>query len=405
MVRNKGRRRNRILFALLCAGLLFCGCSQIKNGRQGAETSAETTPGLQPIDIPAPKFFWLLQPWRDGKLVTYDGWGRFAEISFVGANRMRIKHLVDFPRVKVDRELITFPEAGLIAGRTGDVMHHLAAIDDKKTKSHIPLFTRAYDIEAPVLLDPNEGLIGYCYVSTDSTEVKLYLYNYKEDRMVYQSPDRFSILMIIGMNDQYALCRQGSIDERTKERENRVILYNWRTNEILENNLTEAINQNGINPMISPDHNIHLSKRCFFEYSSIIRQRVKITWDENYEDVTVTPLSYLVPEGKRLDDFILSFDGSWGTSFVGGYRGSYNERLYKRAFFHLDERYPNGISMPVITDDYEEYQWEYTAFVEHPVHGMCFAQEWHKEGKLYLRLYKMSDVLAEINRQLPEKDK
>ena len=57
MVRNKGRRRNKILFAFLCAGLLFCGCSQIKNGRQGAETSAETTPGLQPIDIPSPNYF------------------------------------------------------------------------------------------------------------------------------------------------------------------------------------------------------------------------------------------------------------------------------------------------------------------------------------------------------------
>jgi hypothetical protein len=37
------------------------------------------------------------------------------------------------------------------------------------------------------------------------------------------------------------------------------------------------------------------------------------------------------------------------------------------------------------------------------IHGMCFAQEWHKERKLYLRLYKMSNVLEEINRQLLEK--
>jgi hypothetical protein len=360
---------------------------------------------LQPIDISSTNFFWLLQPWRDGKLVTYDGWGRFAEISFVGANRMRIKHLVNFPRVKVDRRLITFPEAGLIAGTTADVMHHLAAIDDKKTKSHMPLFTRAYTVHVPVLLEPLEGLVGYCYSSRDTVEGSLYVYNYKEDRMVYQRPDGFSILILIGMNDQYALCRQGSIDEKTKEKENRVILYNWRTNEIVENELTEAINEIRINPIIRPDRNIYPVRRYLFGYGYNIRQRVKITWDENYENVTVTPLSYLLPEGKALDDFVLSADGSWGTSLVLGYRGLNREFLYKRAFFHIDDRYPNGISMPVITDDYEEYQWDYSAFVQHPVHGMCFAQEWHKEGKLYLRLYKMSDVLAEINRQILEKAK
>jgi hypothetical protein len=119
----------------------------------------------------------------------------------------------------------------------------------------------------------------------------------------------------------------------------------------------------------------------------------------------MTGSSYLIPSGNRLNNFILSAEGEWSSSLVYGYSGLHNERLCKRAFFHLDSRYPNGISMPVITEDYEKSQWDYSAFVQHPVHGMCFAQEWHKEGKLYLRLYKMSDVLAEINRQLPEKDK
>jgi hypothetical protein len=37
--------------------LLYTGCSVIKNDRQGTETSAETTPGLQPIDIRFSKIF------------------------------------------------------------------------------------------------------------------------------------------------------------------------------------------------------------------------------------------------------------------------------------------------------------------------------------------------------------
>jgi hypothetical protein len=59
--------------------------------------------------------------------------------------------------------------------------------------------------------------------------------------------------------------------------------------------------------------------------------------------------------------------------------------------------------MPVITEDYETWRWgDFGAFVNHPIHGLCFAQEWHKGRQQYLRLYKMSDVLAEINRRLLE---
>jgi hypothetical protein len=52
--------------------------------------------------------------------------------------------------------------------------------------------------------------------------------------------------------------------------------------------------------------------------------------------------------------------------------------------------------------DFDVY---YGAFVEHPVYGTCFAREWRRDGELYIRLYRMSDVLDEINRQLLEKAK
>jgi hypothetical protein len=35
--------------------------------------------------------------------------------------------------------------------------------------------------------------------------------------------------------------------------------------------------------------------------------------------------------------------------------------------------------------------------------GTCFAREWYRDKELYIRLYRMSDVLDEINRQLLEK--
>jgi hypothetical protein len=75
-------------------------------------------------------------------------------------------------------------------------------------------------------------------------------------------------------------------------------------------------------------------------------------------------------------------------------------------FFHLDGRYPNGISLPVYVDDYYLSSTSSGAFVEHPEYGMCFAEEKIKEDggkeRRYLRLHKMDYVLEEINRQLLE---
>jgi hypothetical protein len=358
--------------------------------------------GLKPIDILAPGYFWLLQPWKEGRLATIDGWGRFAEISFIGSRAIMIRPLVNFPRMQMDRRLLTWPEAGLIASRTSDRLHHLAAIDDKKTKSHVPLLTWRHVIGQPVLFDSSEGLISYDYSLRNSIEKKLFVYNYKEDRMIYESPDDFNISIGMTVNDKYNICQHVEYVGSNRRIEYKCILYNWRTEEIIENDLTTVLNINEVTPLFYPYLNIHIGKRYLIGRNFTLRQRVKVTWDEEYSDVKVTPLSYLLPEGKWLTQMIISSDGSWGSTFIGGYRGLRNEFLYKRAFFHLDDRYPNGISMPVITSDYEDYQWDYSAFVNHPVHGMCFAQEWRKGLLRFLRLYKMDDVLSEINRKLLE---
>jgi hypothetical protein len=374
-------------------------CSCFGNKTQPFSGRGATGEAFAPIDIKAPKFFWFLRPWKEGKLATIDGWGRYAEISFIGANKIKINPLVNFPRAQMDRRFLTWPEAGLIASTTGK-MHHLAAVDDKKTKSHVPLLSWVDTELPPVLL--KDGLVGYPYFAKgdDDNSKKLFVYNYKEDKMVYESPDGFTSTLEIAMNDRYALYNQYSFAGR--KRVEKAIFYNWQDGEIIENDLTKELDRTGVLLNFHPCRNIHIARRYLFGYSDLFMQYVKISWDEEYSDVKAVPLSYLVPKGKGLNDFVLSSDGAWGTTYVEGYEGLRGEDLYKRAFFHMDGRYPNGISMPVITDDYEDHWFDYSAFVQHPVHGMCHAQEWRKEGKQYLRLYKMDDVLAEINRQLLE---
>jgi hypothetical protein len=163
------------------------------------------------------------------------------------------------------------------------------------------------------------------------------------------------------------------------------------------------MNSLGSYSLFDPDCNINVKERYMFNRTNELG-RVKITWDENFEDINVIPLSYLFPPNKKGDNFYFSADYKWATTFVGTYPAGM-DLLSKRVFFHLDNRYPNGISMAIYAKDYYGSSWGGGgSFVEHPVYGMCYAEEWHwredDKERHYLRLYRMDDVLAEINRGL-----
>ena len=393
-------RWHRGLFALLCAGMLFTCSSVIENNPSESGT-------IGSMDIPAPGFFWMLRPWKDGTLVTMDGNARFAELSFVGESRIRITPLVNFPRERIDRVLRVAPEAGICVTKSG-ALFHVADISSGKTKSLAPFMNWRFSEGMPYIFDSANGLINfYYYRNTDINDGYLSCYNIiydaKNDKILYESPERGEAVSLeYNFTPELTLSQQ---DRRIGSGPPETVFYNWKTREIISNELTEKLNDIGFNTFLGHGRNINLAGRFLFadiRISEDTNKKVKITWDENYEDVEIIPLDYLIPEGKWLYDIYLSVDGKWATTFVGGYEGLYGELLDKRVFFHLDNRYPNGISMPIFVDDYDEYHAEQGSFVEHPVHGWCFAEEKYRgdngSEKLYLRLYKMSDVLAEINR-------
>ena len=400
------------LILLPVTALLFMNCPVHENTEEPIEDTPVNIQNLineqneiLSIDIPIPSFSWLIRPWKEEKLATIDGNACFAEISFVGANKIKITQLVQFPQTQLDRELITWPEAGVITSMSSSIQHHIAAIDDNKTKSHMPLFSRVFDAASPVMLDPREGLVGYGYTlnwDKQSVDTYLYIYNYKNDTMVYESPEEgFTILMRFAMDDQYVLSWQRILNGEKVEY--KTVFYNWRTNEITNNDLTEILSRDYISFSVGQYRNIHPERRYLFAQRRDTGQNIKIDWDENFSNVKITPLFHLLPERNSLSDVILSADGTWGTSLVSGeYRGLDNERLYRRAFFHLDNRYPNGISTPVFAEHGEESPaHDNGAFVQHPVHGMCYAQHYYMEENgqenLYLGLFRMDDVLEIIS--------
>jgi len=373
---------------------------------------------VRPVEIKMP-FFWMVRPWKEGKLVTLDGWGRYAEIFFIGKNKLRLKHLVDFPGVQQDGwGFVAFPEAGLIASRSGKV-HLLAAIDDGKIKSHIPLLTWVHNEPNFILLDPGEGLAAYQYgfIRADGgLGEKLFIYNYKTDAMIYETPDTSdsnpqdnTIDMQFRIDENY-IWSNVSTQKKEGGWKYDTVFYDWKKGEIRRNKLTEFLCQN--NSYI-PYNYIHLGRRYLFADVEKKEEEnpyklLKIDWDEDYSNLQITDLDYLFRElykkGYAVSDIIISSDGSWVTAKVTDYSEynpyDANHFIKTRVFFHIDNKYLNGISMPVFSDGRETMEStnnDEGAFVRHPVYGMCYAQEWHREKEIYLRLYKMDDVLAVIN--------
>ena len=392
-------RKNTLLAAFTVMLALTVCCST------GKTMSKPDGVGLQPIDIKAPGFFWRTVPWKDGKIATMDGWGRFSELSFIGADKIRIKYLVNFPRWKVDNSLVAWPEADFLF-ITSAMMNHIAYLPAKFTKSFIPFLSGNYNEISPLLLDEQEGIMTFRYypIEPGATGNHYVIYNYKEDKVLYETDiDEYDQIFYDGYLDYRMLL--GSIEEiRNNRRFPTYFIYDWRTGKKTENELTKKMTQlqlyTDLNSLVNRD------RRFFIARSETMSCYVKVDWDEDYKKVDVTPLNVLLPEGKMNLQFLLSADGKWAFSLLGIYDSIYGESLYKRAFYHIDDRYPGGVSFPVVKD-YINVPVERGVFVQHPVHGMCYAVEYHKieKGKdqLYLRLYKMDDVLEEINRQLLEK--
>ncbi len=358
---------------------------------------------IKPIDIKSNKYFMTLQPWKDGKLATIDGWGRFSEISFEKNNRLKITLLINFPRTQLDRDFLVWPDEDLFFARTGKMVH-LADIGTKKTKSFIPLLSWLHSEKSPVMLDPVEGLLLFLFqgMNEDSSLFQYVIYNYKKDVIVFESEENSNIGLFRPLDREWILSKT-FIDGKILGID--IYLYNWKTREVKRNKLTDILTSlQFVSASYGYGYDINLKKRYIVSDSSSLNKQVKIDWNEDFSEVTSYPIEHLIPSGKYYSDFMyFSNDGEWATTQIGGYKGILGERLQKRVFFHMHNIYPGGMSIAILSEGYEELSPNWGSFFNHPEYGMCYAKEHYVEDQLYLRIYKMSDVKAEIERQLLEK--
>jgi len=200
----------------------------------------------------------------------------------------------------------------------------------------MPLATWRFDAVIPLVLDSKNGIICFIYSASRSYEEQSFyniIYDVKNDKVLYESPEEGEGNgLLCPFTTELVLCVKFN-----KKDEQGYFLYNWKTKEIINNELTKKLYSLNYRGILLPNENTNINEGYLFTEipipGKIYNKNVKVTWDENYENVKVIPLDYLIPEGKWLYSFFISADGKWATNFIGGYKGYYGELIDKRVFF------------------------------------------------------------------------
>ncbi|MBR0098293.1 MAG: hypothetical protein IJP90_01075, partial [Treponema sp.] len=96
-------------------------------------------------------------------------------------------------------------------------------------------------------------------------------------------------------------------------------------------------------------------------------------------------------------------ESGWVCFTIWPYEGLHGESLKKLGFVNIKKL--SILSIPVATEEYYPNETPKGEYIEHPIYGTCYIQKIKKDGKDYIRLYKMSDVQAKIEEYLLEKAK
>jgi hypothetical protein len=164
--------------------------------------------------------------------------------------------------------------------------------------------------------------------------------------------------------------------------------------------ITKALTDNHVHAVNESNKLLHQGKRLLFAWSYISRwedvQTVLVRWSEDLQDFDIqrTVLQMQDTETKIYDGQDgISADGNW---LKGLRRISLMGRWMKeRVVFHLQDYYPQGISMAVSLGYTNQ---DPGAFMNHPRLGPCYVeQNTTREGILFI--FKLNDAVEIIKRK------
>ncbi len=117
-----------------------------------------------------------------------------------------------------------------------------------------------------------------------------------------------------------------------------------------------------------------------------------IRWDENFKNVKIEPFFNSYPAGiDSIDSFIFSPDGNWASV-----RGSNMTGDDELIFYHIDDKYPQGVSTAIRGG--KTSKQNIGDFFNHEKWGTCFLEkDTMFPDKLFV--YRLSDSLKEEKKE------
>lgn len=356
-------------------------------------------------EINCKEYFHNLEPWKEGKLATMDGWGRFSTFEITEKDKVKVTPLVQFPKKKIDATIIAYPDLNFIHATSFMAVLYFFDVENNRSFELIPIkspnhyagYPFIIDREKKLLLIPYGGMITYdiCdYVIYDFNNNEV-LYNPIDVPGAFRKPPVF-----FSFEDGNFLCFERDGKDIKKFNPKKVCMFNYNKNEYSNNKLTDFWT------LKKPYSYIKVMGQNKFIMSYYEGKTVILTYNEDFSEIDVKPFfPPMVDESARFFSItILSDDQKWAAGRAYNYSSQYEDYLKKDCFVCIDEGSPL-YGIPVVTEDYYPSGYPKGRFITHPVYGTCFIEKIEIAKKTYIRLYKMCDVQKEIEEYLLEKAK
>ena len=142
-------------------------------------------------DIRCKEFFLHLRRWKDGKLATIDGWGRFSTFEITEKDKIKVTPLVKFPRKQIDGLFVTYPEIDVMWSSSFFAVQFFSDIKNNKNVETVPIYTNRYKSKTPYLLDSRKKIFLIPYGSMSTVENYDYLiYDFENDKVIYNPVEK-----------------------------------------------------------------------------------------------------------------------------------------------------------------------------------------------------------------------
>ena len=161
-------------------------------------------------------------------------------------------------------------------------------------------------------------------------------------------------------------------------------LENIRHNRLTEELTKRQITMNGNATPHSPKKKMMVACKEINDTMTYFSVR----WNEDMSEVKIEPLILQIPQNGGMERWWhFSEDGNW---LIATFWEFTPEEKQTIVFFHIDDKYPQGISLPVFGE--ETYYKKQGCFVNHSDLGPLYL-DWSPDHANTLLVYRLNDVL------------